>query len=359
PLTAVIHTAGTLDDTPIHTLTPHQLTTVLTPKTNAAWNLHHATRHHDLAAFILYSSAAGLLGNPGQANYAAANTFLDALAHHRHTQGLPATSLAWGLWNTTHGMAAQLDERALARLAQTGVVPLSPEEGLRQFDAALALRQPLAVGLGVDPAVLADRAASGQLDPLLSHLAQARPVHKGGAAVRRAGADGPPPAERLASLSPAARRDALRELVLGSVATVLGHASAQGVDPERPFTALGFDSLSAYELRNHLTAATGSRLTPTLIFDHPTPNALAAHLEESLAPAQQDPFAVLLDELNRIQERLGEGEVQPGAVGRVVTRLQDFLGLLEESRAGGDAPELSTATDDEIFNLIDNELGIA
>jgi polyketide synthase 12 len=362
PLTAVIHTAGVLDDGLITTLTDEQLTTVLKPKVDAAWHLHHLTRHHDLAAFVLYSSAAGLLGNAGQANYAAANTFLDALAHHRHTQGLPATSLAWGLWNTTHGMAAQLDERALGRLAQTGVLPLSAGEGLRQFDSALALRQPLAVGLGVDTSVLAERAASGLLDPLFSRLAQGRPARKGGAAARRTGGGGgQPPAERIASLSDAARRDALRELVLASAAAVLGHSSPAGVDPERPFTALGFDSLSAYELRNQLTAGTGLRLSPTLIFDHPTPDALAAHLDESLAPERQDPFAALLSELDRLQEGLTRDDVRPGPVGRVVTRLQDFLGRLEESRnvpeEGG--RELSVATDDEIFDLIDNELGIA
>ncbi|WP_189269623.1 SDR family NAD(P)-dependent oxidoreductase, partial [Streptomyces fuscichromogenes] len=368
PLTAVVHTAGVLDDAPVHALTAEQLGAVLAPKVDGAWNLHRQTLGLDLAAFVVYSSAAGLLGNAGQAGYAAANTFLDALAHHRHALGLPATSLAWGLWDTADGMGGRLDERARGRLAQGGVLALSPQEGLRQFDAALALRQPLVVGVGVDSAVLAGRAAAGLLDPLFGRLASGRAGRGGGMpGGRRAGggqAAGPALSQRLAGLPAAERLGVLRELVRGSAAAVLGHASPAGVDPQRPFTVLGFDSLSAYELRNQLTAATGQRLPPTLIFDHPTPEALAVHLEGLLAPARQDPFAALLAEVDRLQERLGDEEaVPPGAAGRLAGRLQDFLLRLEESReaAGGDRAvrELSAATDEEIFDLIDNELGIA
>ncbi|MDX3580158.1 SDR family NAD(P)-dependent oxidoreductase, partial [Streptomyces sp. FL07-04A] len=187
PLTAVVHTAGLLDDGTVDTLTPHRLDTVLTPKADAAWHLHRLTRHHDLSAFVLYSSAAGLLGNPGQANYAAANTFLDALAHHRHTQGLPATSLAWGLWDQESRMTGHLDGTALGRLSRTGVRALTPQEGLALFDAALGLRQPLSVAMGLDPAVLAERAAAGVLDPLFGAVVRQR-----AGAVRAArGAGGP------------------------------------------------------------------------------------------------------------------------------------------------------------------------
>ncbi|MFD7034052.1 phosphopantetheine-binding protein, partial [Streptomyces sp. NPDC059917] len=297
-------------------------------------------------------------------NYAAANTFLDALAHHRHTQGLPATSLAWGLWSTDDGMGGQLDERALNRLAQTGVVGLAPRAGLELFDAALALRQPLAVAVGLDGAALGARAASGLLDPLFSELVRAGGRQPGTArGARPERADSQSLAQRLAGLAAPERRALLQELVCANVAVVLGHASTQGVDPERLFTLLGFDSLSAYELRNQLGAATGQRLTPTLIFDHPTPAALAAYLDELLAPVEQDVFGPLVAELDRLQGRLGDtGAVTAGAAGRAAARLQEFLQRLEESRAGAgaglSAGEISEATDDEIFNLIDNELGI-
>ncbi|MFD7909101.1 beta-ketoacyl reductase, partial [Kitasatospora sp. NPDC059747] len=134
PLTAVIHAAGILHDTTLETLTPHTLNHVLHPKTQAAHHLHELTQHHNLDAFILFSSIAGIIGNPGQANYAAANTYLDALAQHRHAQGLPATSIAWGLWEQPHGMAATLTTTDLARLARTGITPLTTTEALTHFD---------------------------------------------------------------------------------------------------------------------------------------------------------------------------------------------------------------------------------
>ncbi|TXS74624.1 SDR family NAD(P)-dependent oxidoreductase [Streptomyces sp. sk2.1] len=368
PLTAVIHTAGTLDDATIDTLTPHQLNTVLTPKTHAAWNLHTLTRHHDLTAFILYSSAAGTLGNPGQANYAAANTFLDALAHHRHTQGLPATSIAWGLWSETSNMTGHLDGTALNRLSRTGVVALSTEEGLALFDEALGLRRPLSVAMGMDLATLGERARAGLLEPLFSGLVQQR----AGASAARA-ASGPvrsvpsgvPLVERLAPLSSEERRNVLARLVRENVAAVLGHATADSIGLEQPFKTLGFDSLSAVELRNRLGAATGHRLSPTLIFDHPTPNALVGHLDELLAPPEADVFGRLLSELDLLQSGSGTAEASPVAVGKVVTRLQDFLLSLEKGSStthaseGPSAERISAATDDEIFDLIDNELGIA
>ncbi|OKI91976.1 hypothetical protein AMK18_32385 [Streptomyces sp. CB01249] len=369
PLTAVIHTAGVLDDGTIDTLTPERLDTVLRPKADTAWHLHELTRDTDLAAFVLYSSAAGILGNAGQANYAAANTFLDALAAHRHTQGLPATSLAWGLWDQASTMTGQLDETALARLARTGVTALTSADGLARFDAALGLRQPVSVAMGLDQATLAERARAGLLDPLFSALVrQARPRPQARAAGRSAsgGASEVSLADRLAPLSAQERRKRLAELVGEHVAAVLGHSSADSVGADRLFQSLGFDSLSAVELRNRLGAATGQRLTPTLIFDHPTPGALTAHLDELLAPAERDVFAGIVSELDLVQDALASTEPSPAAVVRLTARLQDFLLRLEEhggsGPASGDeesAERISVATDDEIFDLIDNELGIA
>ncbi|WP_443066181.1 SDR family NAD(P)-dependent oxidoreductase [Streptomyces sp. NBC_00523] len=284
PLTAVIHTAGVLDDGTIDTLTPERLDTVLRPKADTAWHLHELTRDTDLAAFVLYSSAAGILGNAGQANYAAANTFLDALAAHRHTQGLPATSLAWGLWDQASTMTGQLDETALARLADTGTAAITPEQGLAAFDAALGHHRPALLAVPMNTTALRARAKSGSLAPLLRGLVRT-PVRR--AAAARAGAAGATSlAQRLATL-PAAEQDRLLlDLVREEVAAVLGRSDAAVLDPSRTFTTLGFDSLSAVELRNRLGAATGQRLTPTLIFDHPTPGALATHLRDTLLGTQ-------------------------------------------------------------------------
>ncbi|MFB6620568.1 beta-ketoacyl reductase, partial [Streptomyces sp. NPDC085524] len=301
--------------------------------------------------------------------YAAANTYLDALAHHRHTQGLPATSLAWGLWGEASTMTGHLDETALGRLARTGVVALSSAEGLARFDAALGLRQPVAVAMGLNPAALAERARAGLLDPLFGSLvrqARPRPVARAASGPAAGAGGGASLAERLAPLSAEERRKRLAELVGEHVAAVLGHSSADSIGADRLFQTLGFDSLSAVELRNRLGAATGQRLSPTLIFDHPTPGALTAHLDELLAPAERDVFAGITAELDALQDVLGSAETSPAAVGRLTVRLQDLLLRLEEhggpGSAGADedsAERISAATDDEIFDLIDNELGIA
>ena len=278
PLTAVIHTAGVLDDATLHSLTPEQMDTVLRPKADAAWNLHHLTPDHDLTAFVLFSSAAGVLGNPGQANYAAANTFLDALAHHRHAHGLPATSLAWGLWEQDGGMADS-GEGVRSRLTRTGLKPLATSEALALFDSALGDPRPVLVPASLDRAVLREAADAGALPPVLRAVVSAasrrsRPARSGASAL----------GQRLAGLSAADRDEFLLRLVRQNVADALGHASTDAVPADRPFQDLGFDSLTAVELRNRLGGATGLRLSATLVFDHPTAAALAAHLGELVGP---------------------------------------------------------------------------
>ncbi len=269
PLTAVVHAAGTLDDGVLTALTADRLDTVLRPKADAAWNLHELTRDADLSAFVLFSSAAGVLGVPGQANYAAANTFLDALAAHRRARGLVATSLAWGLWEESSELTGHLDDTAHRRNARHGTRPLTTPEGLALFDAAgvseHAQLVPLALRHGADPE---------RLPPVLRDLVRARrPVAR-----TSAPADGTTLAGRLLPLDPAAREDLLTALVRAEAATVLGRDDHQDVAATRAFKDLGFDSLTAVELRNRLGAASGLRLSPTLVFDHPTPRALARHL---------------------------------------------------------------------------------
>ncbi len=281
PLGAVVHAAGVLDDGLIESLTDERLARVLAPKLDAALHLHELTRELDLSAFVLFSSLAATLGTRGQANYAAANAFLDALAAHRRAQGLPALALAWGLWALEGGMGGGLAESDLARMADAGVGALAPEEGLELFDAASAVASAAVVlPARLDGAALRAQAAEGRLAPLFRGLVRAP--------VRRAGAESQGSlARRLAGVGESERAGVVLELVRAEVASVLGHGSAAAIDAERSFNELGFDSLAALELRNRLGTATDlRRLSTTLVFDYPTPVALAGHLLEEVSDSQ-------------------------------------------------------------------------
>ncbi|WP_150494445.1 type I polyketide synthase [Streptomyces kanamyceticus] len=285
PLTAVIHTAGTLHDATLTTLTPDTLTDVLRPKADAAWNLHELTRHLPLTHFILYSSAAGLTGNAGQANYAAANTFLDALAHHRHTHNQPATSLAWGLWNTTSGMGGSLADEDVARWARHGLPAIGVDEGLALFDAALATGRPLAVTARVDKAALRVRAAADDLPVIFRSLVRTRVRRVARRATHIAGAQ--TWAERIAELPESRRREAVEKTVRMTVAAVLGHADGTKVPVDRSFKDQGFSSLNGVELRNQLSKSTELRLPTTLVFDHPSPDAVISFLLDKASPRRE------------------------------------------------------------------------
>nr|AZO92738.1 RifA [Micromonospora okii] len=276
PLTAVVHTAGVLDDGVLTELTPERVDTVLRPKVDAALHLHELTRGLDLAAFVLFSSAAGVLGNPGQGNYAAANACLDALARQRHRLGLPAVSLAWGYWSTVSAMTRHLGAADLRRNRRTGMTGLAAAEGMALLDATLTAADTFVAAKLDVPALRAAAAAGEPVAPLLRGLAPTpRPA--------AAGAPGPAPlAERLAALADAERAEAVLDLVRRHAAEVLGHASADAVHPGRSFKDAGFDSLTAVELRNRLSAATGLTLSPTMVFDYPKPAALAEHLRALL-----------------------------------------------------------------------------
>ncbi|EXU61574.1 polyketide synthase, partial [Streptomyces sp. PRh5] len=281
PLTGVVHTAGVLDDGVIGSLTPERMAHVMRPKVDAAWNLHEFTRDLDLTAFVLFSSAAGVFGNAGQGNYAAANAYVDALAQHRRAHGLPATSLAWGLWADSSGMTGELDEADVSRMSRGGVVALSASEGLELFDAAYRTDEALLVPVRLDLAVMrAEAASTGAVAPLLRGLVRV-PSRRAAEGAAASGAL----ARRLAGLGETEQLDALLELVRTQVAAVLGHDSLDTVEPHRSFRELGFDSLTAVELRNALGAVSELRLPATLVFDYPTPAVLAEFLRAEVVGA--------------------------------------------------------------------------
>ena len=223
PLTAVFHAAGTLDDGMLPALTPERLDKVLAPKLDAAWHLHELTRDQDLAAFVLFSSLSGLFGAPGQANYAAANAFLDALSHHRQAQGLAASSLAWGYWSQASGLTGRLQATDIARMRRGGLLPLSSEQGLTLLDAALDRSEALVVPARFDLGVIA---ALGEPPALLRSLVHTRRTATNTAASSFA--------QRLLALPQSEREHALLDLVRREAATVLGLTSPSELDDRPP-----------------------------------------------------------------------------------------------------------------------------
>ncbi|WWR50492.1 SDR family NAD(P)-dependent oxidoreductase [Streptomyces sp. SCSIO 30461] len=368
PLTGVVHTAGVTDDGLVTGQNADRLAAVLRPKADAVRVLHELTRDLDLDAFVLFSSAAGLIGSAGQATYAAANAYLDAFASWRRAQGLPVLSLAWGPW-AGEGMAGELAGADAARLRRSGLVSLPYPEALALFDAACTREEPVLLPLRIDPAAARD---TGSARPeVLRTLA--------GPTARRPDARTPQPAagsaatrpselagfaDRVAVLPRAERAAFLLDLVRTEVAAVLGHTGPAEIAAARNFKEAGFDSLTAVELRNRLTTATGLRLTATLVFDHPTPLALADHLDGELPGAEASVLA-LLDQLS---EAAAQSVLDEGARQTVAGRLEALLADLGTAAAtpAGHIPEpgipdtgdvtalLHSASDDELFQMLDS-----
>ncbi|MFE3179254.1 SDR family NAD(P)-dependent oxidoreductase, partial [Amycolatopsis sp. NPDC059235] len=272
PVSGVVHAAGVLDDGVVSGLSPDRFDGVLRAKADSAWYLHELTRDLGLSAFVLFSSHAGVFDGAGQGNYAAANVFLDALAEHRRSAGLPALALEWGLWAGSGGMGAGLTAAGLQRAGRSGVVPLSASDSLELFDEAVKADHAVVLPVRIDRSAL--RARGEAMPSVFRGLA--------GSPARRAATGS---GSALASRADGSEdgRQVVTEVVRANVAAVLGHEDADAIDPRRTFSQIGLDSLAAVELRNSLASATGLRLSATLIFDYPTVLALADHLHGRLA----------------------------------------------------------------------------
>ncbi|MFC4469420.1 SDR family NAD(P)-dependent oxidoreductase [Streptomyces xiangluensis] len=360
PLTAVVHTAGVLDDGVLDALTPDRFDAVLRPKADAAWHLHRATLGLDLDAFVTYSSTAGVVGSPGQANYAAANAFLDALAQHRATTGRPGHSLAWGPWAQASGMTGGLSEDHIRRMNRSGTPPLEPELGLALFDAATARDD-------ARPVLMRTAARAGAALPFAGPVP---PVLRGLIGGRRTAAGRNRAAEltaRLDGLRPQDRTRHLTDLVRAEAASVLGHDTPEQIGAEEEFSRLGFDSLTSVEMRNRLAAVTGLRMPATLVFDHPTPLAVAEHLAERLGRGQTPPTAALHTELDRLDSALAGALAADGLDPAVRTgtaaRLRALLARITEDggeRQGADddvRERIGAASAEDLIAFIDSEIG--
>ncbi|MFE2870435.1 SDR family NAD(P)-dependent oxidoreductase [Embleya sp. NPDC059259] len=347
PLTAVVHAAAVLDDAVLDALTPQRVAAVFRPKVDAALHLDELTRAAPLAAFVLFSSAAGVLGTAGQANYAAASTFLDALAARRRAEGLPGTSLAWGMWAELSELTRRIEPTGRDRMVDAGFGTLSSADGLAILDAAIRTDTALFVPLPTDLGALSRQLAGNPPPPLYRGLLRT-PVRRAVGATR---SEDPQLAARLAGEPPAERTRILLDIVRGQAAAVLGHPTGDAVAPGRPFRELGFDSLSSVDLRNRIAAATGLRLPVGLIYDHPTPTALAQHLRTRLTGDPAEPVGSTAPIADRRAEPDGEDDpvVVVGMSCRLPGGIESPDRLWDLLVSGGDA--IGPAPDDRGWNL--------
>jgi acyl transferase domain-containing protein/NAD(P)-dependent dehydrogenase (short-subunit alcohol dehydrogenase family)/acyl carrier protein len=349
PLRGVVHAAGVLEDALLGALSVEQLERVMSPKVDGAFHLHELTAHLELSEFVLFSSAAGLIGSPGQANYAAGNAFLDALAQYRRAQGLAGRSLAWGLWAPESGMTSALADTDMARLGRLGVMPLEGERGLELFDMTRALDQALLAPVALDTRVLRSLARVGMLPALLRGVVRV-PARR---------ADGESLARRLSSVPQAEWESTVLDLVQKEVAAVLGRDSAREIDPQATFTDLGFDSLGAVELRNRLNQLTGLRLPATLVFDYPTPVRVAAHMLEEAVRNGAKPEALVDAEIDKLQARLATLGSEESERKRIAVRLRAMLEELQAPPSTDGvavAERIQSASAEEVLEFIDREL---
>ncbi|GAB2703353.1 type I polyketide synthase [Nocardia thraciensis] len=347
PLTAVVHAAGVVDDAVFSAQTPEHIDRVFRAKADAAWHLHEATADRELAVFVMYSSIAGVLGAPGQSNYAAANGFLDALAQRRQRAGLPATAMAWGLWEHATGITGHLGERDRQRMRRDGLIPLGDDEGMELFDAALSLGHPLTVPARLDIPALRSLGDPDDMPAVLRALLRTpRRVADSGSGASAQLLAG------LAGLGAAEQERVVLGVIRSHAAAVLGHATPEEVPAETAFTDLGFDSLGAVEFRNRLKAATGAKLPTTVVFDYPNAAALARHIRLEIAPAD-DPAARIAGQLDALVTGCAAVELPPHQVNELLARVDTVVRLLRGGTTDDLVDNIDGADDDELFDLID------
>ncbi|CAL9649240.1 type I polyketide synthase [Streptomyces sp. enrichment culture] len=363
---AVVHAAGVLDDGVLSGLSARRLAGVWGPKAGAAWLLHELTVERGLVldAFVLFSSAASVFGAAGQGNYAAANAGLDALAWFRRASGLAATSVGWGPW-AGEGMAAA--GGVAERVGRGGMLPMDPDQALGLLGRAAASGLACVAVADIDWATFAPAYTAVRPSPLLDRITEARAVLEAAVSPAETAAPSSRWAARLAVASEGERQQVALELVRESAAAVLGHASAEAVPAGTPFRDLGFDSLTAVELRNLLGAAAGLGLPATLVFDYPTPADLAAHLAAESAPNGQAGLAAVFEEIDRLEQASETVGADPLARTKVTMRLQSLLSRWsvpeqapeerEEAESMADAENVLSATDEELFDFIHRNIG--
>jgi acyl transferase domain-containing protein/acyl-coenzyme A synthetase/AMP-(fatty) acid ligase/acyl carrier protein len=349
PLRTAIHAAGVLDDGTIEALDRERLDVVLRPKAAGAWNLHELTTGPEPCELVLFSSIAATVGSAGQGNYAAANAFVDALAARRRAEGLPAISFGWGAWES--GMVAGLGDADRARIARSGIAALSDAEGIDLFEAARRTGESL-LPVRFDRSALRAAAGAGNLPPIMRGLVRGRPSRERAATGLLA--------QRLAQTPEVHREELLLELVRAQAAAVLGYSALEAVAAERTFKDCGLDSLGAVELRNRLGQVSGLRLPSTLIFDHPSPAALAGFLSSRLG-AGGDAGSRLGAEIDRLEDLLAAAGGDEQA--RAIARLQVLLARTSAGARDGEASQpdqdLDSASDEEVIALIEEEFGAA
>ncbi|MBE1496558.1 acyl transferase domain-containing protein/acyl carrier protein [Amycolatopsis lexingtonensis] len=350
PLRGVVHAAGVLDDCVVDAVDPSRFETVLRPKTTAAVNLHELTT--GLSLFVLFASIAGTVGGPGQGSYAAANAVLDALAEQRAAAGLPALSVAWGAWGEV-GMAA--DPAIQERMRRSGAAALAPRRALLALGEALRRGDTSVTVADIDWTRYAPGMALMRTTHLLDGIPSARTAIE---AARKAPDTAEAPlAEQLAGMSEPERVSTLSKAVRTAAAMILGHASGDAIEPEAKFGLLGFDSLSAVEFRNLLARRTGLNLPQGLVFDHPTPLALAQYLRAELVPDGQPAADPLDAELAALERAMTAGDLDETRRDAVSRRLHRLLDGLRPERADGE--DVFAASDDEMFDLLGKEFGIS
>ncbi|MER7983953.1 beta-ketoacyl reductase, partial [Streptomyces sp. NPDC095817] len=355
PLTAVVHTAGVLDDAVITALDAERFDTVLAPKVDALIHLDELTRGIGLAGFVTFTSIAGVTGSPGQGNYAAANAAADAITLRRRHAGLPATALAWGLWGSASGMTAQLTTTDHARISRSGIKPLTTEDGLRLFDQAVDAARPHLVPAAVDRNALRSQATNGSLSPLLRKLAGVS--RRSAAAASTVAIPTAGLADQLVGMDAQRRQTHLLDLVRHHAAAVLDISDPSGLAPTRAFRDTGFDSLTSVELRNRLSTATGIKLPATIVFDYPTPHDLALFIDGEITPTHA-PEANPEEEraIREALTRIPLSRLRTANILETLLRLADENTSTQEHSAENQPTDIHTMSEDELINAALNDL---